>query len=471
MGAAPVRYASFRDTRGGLFALKYQPPRNQPVLVVMKGPLDPKSERVILDLNAADPSGNTAIDFFAPSLDGRFVAVVMSEKGSEEGTAYVIDARTGRRRADAIPRVQLPTAGGSIAWDQSGSGFYYTRYPQGDERPKEDERFYQQVYFHRLGTPPRTDRYELGKDFPRIAETRLETVPDSGHVLATVANGDGGEHAFYLRDPVGGWTKIAAFADNIRRMALANDGRIYAVSFKGAPRGNVIVLSRAHPDLKKALVLIPEGENAIEDLHSTTLRLFVTYMAGGPSEVRIFDHLGKATTRLPTDRVANVSVGEVLGARDLLVHIQSYTSAPAWYLYSGVSGALEKTELGGDSPVKFDDAEVVREFAVSKDGTRVPISILMKKGTRLDGSNPAILYGYGGYGINMQPYFAVQNRAWLDQGGIYVVANLRGGGEFGEPWHLAGNLAKKQNVFDDMIGAAQHLVERGYTKSDRKSVV
>jgi prolyl oligopeptidase len=132
-----------------------------------------------------------------------------------------------------------------------------------------------------------------------------------------------------------------------------------------------------------------------------------------------------------------------------------------------VNGTLEKTALAGDSPVKFDDAEVVREFATSRDGTRVPLSIMMKKGTKLDGSNPALLYGYGAYGISMRPFFSVSNRAWLDHGGVYVLANIRGGGEFGEPWHLAANLAKKQTSFDDMIAVARHLVERGYTKPER----
>jgi prolyl oligopeptidase len=150
-----------------------------------------------------------------------------------------------------------------------------------------------------------------------------------------------------------------------------------------------------------------------------------------------------------------------------MVNVQSYVTPSTWYLYSGAGGKLEKLVLDGESPVKFDDVEVVREFATSKDGTKVPVNILMKKGTKLDGSNPALLYGYGGYGINMTPYFSPMNRLWLDHGGIYVVANLRGGGEFGEAWHLAGNLTKKQNVFDDMIAAAQHLVDRGYTKPER----
>jgi len=471
MGAAPVRYVTLHDTRSGLFAVKYAPPRDQPMLVVMKSPRDVASERVRLDLNTLDAKGTTAIDFFRPSKDGRFVAVVLSEKGSEDGSAYVIDVKTGKRHADVVPRVQYPTGGGSIAWDASARGFFYTRYPQGEERPKEDANFYQQVYYHRLGTEARTDRYELGKDFPRIAETRLETSPDGGRILATVANGDGGEYAFYIRDPKGAWAKIADFKDKLKRVVFGHDGRLYAVSLRDAPRGNVLVIPGDKPILENARVLVPESQDAVEDVEATRDRVFVTYMAGGPSEIRTFDREGKQPGRVPTSAVSSVSIGEIVGGRDLLVGVQGYTSSHAWYLYSTTKGALDKLALDGESPVKFDDAEVVREMAESRDGTKIPVNILMKKGTKLDGSNPTLLNGYGGYGISLEPFFNVQNRAWLDHGGIYVVANLRGGGEFGEPWHLAGNLTKKQNVFDDMIAAAEHLVKRGYTKPEKLAAI
>jgi prolyl oligopeptidase len=157
----------------------------------------------------------------------------------------------------------------------------------------------------------------------------------------------------------------------------------------------------------------------------------------------------------------------VLDDGGVLVSVESYVSPKSWFRYSASDGKLAKVTLGGERKVSFDDAEVVREMAVSKDGTKVPVNIIMKKGTKLDGSNPAILYGYGGYGLSMTPQYSVSRRIWLDHGGIFVVANLRGGGEFGEAWHLAGNLTKKQAVFDDMIGAARHLIARGYTKPER----
>ena len=235
--------------------------------------------------------------------------------------------------------------------------------------------------------------------------------------------------------------------------------------------GKLLALPLAKPELAKAALVVPEGEATIEFFEPAPTRIYVGYMVGGPSELRVFDLAGKAIPRVPTEPVSSVGLGGLLEGGDILVGSQSYVSPPAWYRYSPRNGKLVKTRLNGESKVRFDDAEVVREMAVSKDGTQVPVNILMKKGTRRDGSNPVLLTGYGGYGINISPFFSLANRVWLDHGGIVAVANLRGGGEVGEAWHLAGNLTKKQNVFDDMIAVARHLIDRGYTSPDKLAAV
>jgi prolyl oligopeptidase len=463
---APIRYFEFAQ-RGAFFAMKRQPPKNQPFLVVLKSASDVKSERVLIDPNALDAKATTAIDWFVPSLDGKYVAVTLSEKGSEDGSVYVIDTATGKRLADVVPRAQYPTGGGSAAWDEKGTGFYYTRYPQGSERAPEDINFYQQVYFHKLGTPPSADTYVIGKEFPRIAETALSSARDGKYVLATVANGDGGEYSFYLRDPSGQWTRVAEDGDKIKSIALGFDGKLYALSVKDAPRGKILSMPMARPELASATVVVPQGEATIEGVAPTATRLYVDYMVGGPSEVRIFDLAGKPLQALPAEPVSAIGFGERLGGDEILVGSQSYLKPFAWYRYSPQGGKLEKTALAGEAKVNFDDAQLVREMATSKDGTQVPVNILMKKGTKRDGSNPVLLYGYGGYGLSEAPAFSLRNRVWLDHGGIMAIVNLRGGGEFGEAWHIAGNLTRKQNVFDDMIAAGQHMVDRGYTKPDK----
>ncbi|HLQ25669.1 MAG TPA: prolyl oligopeptidase family serine peptidase, partial [Acidiferrobacterales bacterium] len=466
LGSAPFRYYGFHY-RGALFAMKLQPPKNQPFLVVMKSAGDVKSERILLDPNTLNAKGTTAIDFYAPSLDGKYVAVALSENGSEDGSAHVFDTRTGKKLDDVVPRVQYATAGGSIAWDDNGTGFYYTRYPQGNERAKEDVNFYQQVYFHKLGTPASADTYVIGREFPRIAETALSSTRDGRYVLASVANGDGGEFAYYLRNPKGEWIRVADHADKIRRIGLGPDGKLYALSLKDAPRGKIVTMPMSRPDLASATLLVPQGDAVIESMVPAKTRLYVAYMVGGPSEIRVFDLAGKSLPALPTEPVSSASIGERLDGDDVLLGSQSYVKPFAWYRYSPREDKLVRTALAGESKVRFDDAEVVREMAVSKDGTKVPVNILMKKGTKRDGSNPMLLYGYGGYGLSQRPSFSPTNRVWLDHGGILAVVNLRGGGEFGEAWHLGGNLTRKQNVFDDMIAGAQHMIDRGYTTRDK----
>src|SRR4051812_8385026 len=470
LNTSPVRYFEFQQTSGGFFALKRQPPKNQPMLVVMKSAGDVASERVLVDPNVVNAKASTAIDFFEPSLDGRYVAVSLSENGSEDGSAHVIEVATGKRLNDVVPRVAYPTGGGSFAWDAKSTGFYYTRYPQGKERPKEDANFYQQVWFHKLGTAEKADTYVIGKEFPRIAETVLSSTRDGRYVLAAVANGDGGEHAFYLRGTAGKWTKVADFADNVRSMTLGFDGRLFALVKGDTPRGRVIAMPLDNPKLAAAKVVIAQGADVIQGIAPTTTRLYVVYLTGGPSEIRMLDFKTGAVTKLPSDPVSSNFVGARLGGDDILAGSSSYLEPLAWYRFSP-GGELSRTALAAPSKVSFADAEVVREMATSKDGTKVPVNIIMKKGTKVDGTNPLLLTGYGGYGVSLSPYFSESRRVWLDGGGIFAVANLRGGGEFGEAWHLAGNLTKKQNVFDDMIAVAEHLVSRGYTKPERLAAI
>jgi prolyl oligopeptidase len=465
-----------------LFALKKQPPLEQPFLVTLKSVDEPDSAQVVLDPNKLDAKGGTTIDFYVPSRSGKYVAVSLSEGGSEEGTLYVYETATGKKLGDVIPRVNLPTAGGDVGWDADDGGFCYTRYPRPGERPKEDLDFYQQIYHHKLGDDPVKDAYVLGKDFPRIGECCLDVSADGRYLLVTTQNGDGGEFMHHLRGPDGKWRQLTKFDDEISAPAFgaAGDEALYLLSRKGAPRGKILRLPLDEPDVAKARVVVPEGEVAIDGLRFAANRLvtgftptasglFVIYVDGGPSQLRFVDRKGK-TTSIPLPPVASVEDVVPVRGDNVLVQVETFLQPQAWYAVNGDVGEPKKTKLFKTSPADFGDCEVVREFATSADGTKVPMTILRRKGTKLDGNNPTLLTGYGGYGLSQNPRFKASSRVWLEQGGVLVVANLRGGAEYGEEWHKAGSLTKKQNVFDDFAACAARLILLKYTSPERLAI-
>ncbi len=463
-------YSGIVSRPGILFAMKFQPPKQQQMLVTLASESDLKSEKMVLDPNALDAKGTTAIDWFAPSRDGKYVAISISQGGSEDGTLHVYETATGKALPDAIAHVQYPTAGGSAAWNADGTGIYYTRFPRKGERPDADLNFYQQVYFHKLGTADSEDAYSIGKDFPRIAEIKMESSRDGKYILATVANGDGGDFAHYLLGPDGNWKQLTQFSDQIKAARPGRDNALYLLSRAGAPRGKILRMSLNKPELADATMIVRESEAVIQFMEPTANALYIGDLLGGPSQIRRFDLDGKGETTIPIPKISAVSEMESLEDSSLLFRDVSYTEPAAWFRVSGKTAPV-KTALVNTSPVSFDDIEVTREFAPSKDGTKIPLNIVRKKGTKLDGNNPTLLYGYGGYGISMSPNFDFTRRLWFDRGGVFVVANIRGGGEFGEEWHKAGNLTKKQNVFDDFAAAAEYLSGHKWTRPEKLSIL
>ena len=225
-----------------VFAYYTQPPKQQPMIALLTNAADPALARIIVDPNAINPKGTTAIDWFEPSPDGKLLAVSMSENGSEDGTLHLFEVASGKEIGPQIPRVQYPTGGGSLAWRADSKGFWYTRYP-GVERPAAERHFFQQIYFHRLGDDPAKDSYVLGKDFPKVAEIKLDARFNPQLVIASVANGDGGEFAHYLIDTGGTVRQITRFEDKVVAAAAGADGALYLVSRQGAPRGKLLKLA------------------------------------------------------------------------------------------------------------------------------------------------------------------------------------------------------------------------------------
>jgi prolyl oligopeptidase len=471
------------DAKGAfVFALYSDASKQQPMLVAMNASADPASRRIVVDPNELDARGLTSIDWAVASPDGKRVAVSLSKSGSEDGTVHVYDTANGQESDTPIPRVQFPTAGGSLAWTADGNGFWYTRYP-GVEAPEADRHFNIQVYLHRLGTDPKTDSLALGtKDgLERVSEVYLDNRYRRPQILASVQRGDGGEWAFYVLRPNAPPLEVASYEDRIVSAAIGPDDAIYAISRAGAPNGKILRLAAPYGKLAQAKTIVPESGVAIisggaeghdADLSLTANRLFVRDIVGGPNQVRIFDLEGKPEGKLALPEIAANSEIEPLANGDVLFDVSTYLQPRYYARWAPATGKTEETALKVTSPVSFADAEVVRAYATSRDGARVPLNIIAKKNTRHDGHNPTLLYGYGGYGISMTPGFlGPMRRLWLDAGGIYVIANIRGGAEYGERWHQEGMLTKKQNVFDDFHAAARYLIEHGYTSHEKLALM
>jgi prolyl oligopeptidase len=445
------------------FALKAQTPRQRPFLVALTDLDDPATERVVVDPEAIDPSGETAIDFFVPSPDGRKVAVSLSEHGTEDGSLYVYDAGSGKVAGEPIPHVNL--MGGSLAWRHDGSGFWYTRCadPAG---------FRQQVWFRELGGAP--DRVDLAGGFAdeRIAEHNLSASPDGRWVMDRVQKGDGGEGQVFLRSQGAGgsWWQVAGIPDKCVQAVLGPDA-LYLLSRRDAPHGKVLRLPvTGDATVAGAREIVPASDLIIEDLAVTRDTVWVADIDGGPQQVRAFDTSGRPLPPVHIPPLSSVSSYvarlSVLGQDRIAWSRESFTEPATWWVAAD-GQAPRPTALRTTTPVDLSGYEVTREFATSRDGTRIPLNVITAPGIARDGTAPALLTAYGGYGMSQVPRFDPELLLWLEQGGVYVVANIRGGGEFGEQWHHAGRLATKQNCFDDFIACADHLHSSRITSRDR----
>ena len=465
--AERTRYRHLVAGGSTYFALKEQTPRQQPFLVALTDVDDIETERIVVDPNAIDPSGETTIDWFVASPDGRRVGVSLSEHGDEDGSLHVFDAGTGEVVDEPIPHVSL--MGGSVAWRHDGSGFWYTRCadPAG---------FRQQVWFRELGGAG--DRLDVPEGFADevIAENFLSASPDGHWLMDRVQKGDGGEWQVFIRsqESDGAWWRLADISDNCTYAVLGTDA-LYLLSRRNAPHGRVLrVRLTDGATIADADEIVPASHLVIEDLVVTDSTLWVADMDGGPQRLRAFDLDGRPLPAPEVPPVSSVSSYSDrlsrLGADRLAWSRESFTEAPTWWVAAD-GESPRPTALTTNTPVDLSPYEVTREFAVSRDGTRVPLNIIAGPGTPRDGSAPALLTAYGGYAISLVPKFDPESLLWLEQGGVLVIANIRGGGEYGEEWHHAGRLATKQNCFDDFIACADHLVDTGITSRGRLAII
>lgn len=481
LSAKTVIYNSVSQRGNQFFAIKRQPPKQQPFIIAFDGLQEVDSARIVVDPNEIDPSGTTHVDWYKPSPDGKWLAVSMSSGGSEAGDLTIFDVDTGKAVHEPVAYVNSGTAGGALAWLADGSGFFYTKHFKVSPNDPDDHNVYQHVYLHKLGTPVSKDSYELGKGFPQIAEIQLALDEKSGRLLATVQKGDGGDFGHYLRSPDGNWQQFSSFGDGTKQVVFGNNDDLFAVTLSDAPRGRIARVAIESLDVSSAKTLVPESEDTIVSSgvafwgETTVLpasdRLYVVYQLGGPSQVRAFDYDGNPLQSPDQLDVSAVHGLTLLDDEQLLFGNVSFTQPDAYYRFHPGDGQTHQTSLKTAATTTLDDVKVIREFTTSKDGTRIPLNILIPPGVERSGDVPCVVYGYGGYGINMEPRFRPLNRILMDRKVIYAVANIRGGGEYGEKWHSEGTRTNKQNVFDDFSACVKHMTSRGYSNPKKTSIL
>ena len=439
--------------------------QNQPVLYVREGLSG--QDRVVVDANQLAADGTVALDWFEPSEHGKYVAYGTSPSGSEMSTLHIIETKTGKLLPDTIER----TRAASIAWKLDNSGFYYTRYPKKGDVAEGQEMYNRHIFYHELGNDPADDPLIFGEgrdaeDWPNV------TLSNDGRWL--------------LIQVEQGWTKTELFLVDMKSDKPASrvttgknflyggqvfDGKLFITTNEDAPRYRVFVTDATNFDRENWKEIIPQTDAVLQGTGVFGGKLFAQYEQNASSQIKLFDLEGKKISDL-----ALPTIGTVFGSggkwdRDELFYgFQSFTVAPSIYHYDlkdGSTSLWTKVDAPSIDPAAY---QVQQEWYHSKDGTRVPMFVVHKKGLKKDGRNPTLVTAYGGFNVSLTPTFSRTAYLWMEHGGVYAVANLRGGAEFGEDWHRAGMLDKKQNVFDDMIAAAEHLIAEKYTDRNHLAV-
>jgi len=333
------------------------------------------------------------------------------------------------------------------------------------------------IYYHRLGSNPAGDRLVLGKNFPRIAEVRLANGDGTSPLVASVANGDGGEFEHFAIPENGLPTRITRFSDKAGAVVGAPDGSLLILSYKDAPHGRILVLDKGLTDLSVARTLVPEGDriyrpddgyDEFRPLVVTEGRIYAQIVSGGPVDVAVFDRMGKFISTLPSSGLAAVGPVVPINGGKVLYGVVTYLDPFRFVVFDEATGATIDTQLRQSRNFDFSDCIVTREIAVAPDGTQIPISVIRRKDVPQNGTAPLLVWGYGGYGTIESPTtLSPATRIWLDAGGVYALANIRGGGDYGPAWHKAGHLTRKQTTFDDFAAVVRHLVNARWGAPNR----
>jgi len=440
--------------------------QNQPLLYVREGVHG--KDRVLVDPNTMAADSSVALDWWFPSDDGKYLAYGVSPGGSEESVLHLIETATGRLLPDTIDRMPY----GSISWKKDNSGFYYNRHPKKGDVPAGEEVYHYKVFYHALGADCAADRLIFdplaqGKEYTP-QDTPFAQLPDDDDRWLGIYLSQGfAKNALYLQDlkaetPA---VEITTGKDFLYSAEIFR-GKLYITTNEDAPRYRLFVVDASSPKRENWKEIIPQSDAVLQNVGVIGGKLVALYQKNAISQMKAFELDGK-----PLGEIALPGIGTVAGLggrwdhKEMFYGFQSFT-VPASVYQVDVDSRQSSLWDRVHAPIDPSNYQSQQVWFTSKDGTKVPMFLFHKKGITLDGKNPTLLTGYGGFNVSLTPSFMASRFVWLDHGGVFAVANLRGGAEFGEDWHRAGMLANKQNVFDDFIAAAEFLISDHVTDKE-----
>ena len=429
--------------------------------------------KVLIDPNTLSKDGTVALNGMGITDDGKLMAYALADAGSDWVTWHVRDISTGQDLPDVVAWSKFSGA----SWTKDNSGFFYEGYERPDKITKESSlktsNYFHKIYFHKLGTPQLQDALVFERPDDKELNVGGGVTDDGRYLIISMSRGTSPNNQITVKDlqhPKAAPIKLVT-TEEAEFQPIANDGAYFWFKTTlDAPNGKVIGIDLTHPERGAWKTLIPETKNSIDGVSMVHDTLIVQYLADAQSMVEFHGRDGKLIKRYELPAIGSVSGfgGKRTDSETFFTFTNFTTPATVYRL----DMKADKTTVYRQPKVKFDPAkfETKQVFYASKDGTKVPMFLTYKKGLKLDGQNPTLLYGYGGFNISLPPGFAPSYVVWMDMGGVYAQASLRGGGEYGEAWHQAGMKLKKQNVFDDFIGAAEWLIANKYTSTPKLAI-
>jgi prolyl oligopeptidase len=441
--------------------------QNQGVLYSVTSLTD--EPKLLLDPNTLSSDGTVALSGLAASHDGKLLAYSLSASGSDWQEWKVRDVASGKDLSDDLKWVKFSGA----AWTPDGKGFFYSRYDEPKDNSLKGTNYFQKLYFHQLGTAQAED--VLVYERPDQKEWLFGgSVTDDGRFLIiNISEGTDVKNRIYYKDLETKDSPVVKLLDGFDAAynLIDNDGPVFWFQTDlDAPRGKIIAIDTQHPERSNWKVIVPEAAETLQGVSFVNHMFVADYLKDAHSQVKIFDQTGKFVREVEFPALGSATgFGGKAKDKETFYSFTSFTMPTTIYRYDMVTG---KSTVFRQPKVAFDPGayETKQVFYNSKDGTRVPMFLTYKKGLKLDGNNPTYLYGYGGFDISLTPTFSVGNLVWMELGGVYAQPNLRGGGEYGEEWHKGGMKGKKQNVFDDFIGAAEWLIANKYTSTPKLAI-